>query len=391
MVCKLQFTDHLIDPSFADTVPGKPGGRLFSVYTLGTHFDVLLQNILPPQERLDAACTLPPLVRDFLKEHEEFTTLYPHSRLAGSYAQDMSACDVKDVDFLVRVPGDPEKNEPAAKALIQSLCNVLNDLPAALGYEGWAGVDIERARRSVHVYFKGHDFHLDVVPCIAPDGFDEPLYVPDRGFNEWIESHPIGYINLLNDLNNVHSKKVKPLGRLFKHFRNQQMKARKPKSYWLGALLVHHIQKENGLDMTQPLAVLFRDLLDGVYNQYRVVLDTSDTATPHIKDPLLGHDISWNWSRGHFETFMRRLDDGRTWATKALETDDREKAIGLWQKIFGEDYFPVSVDEKAAQLAAAGLPGKSYVTGSGLIVPAQTAATRLTVTQPTTFHGSEAE
>jgi tRNA nucleotidyltransferase (CCA-adding enzyme) len=151
------------------------------VYTLGTHFEVLLQNIQPPQERLDAARDLPPLVRDFLKEHEAFATLATHSRLAGSYAQDMSVCDVKDVDFLVRVPGDPKKNEPEAKTLIQSLCTVLNALPAAIDYEGWAGIDIERARRSVHVYFKGRDFHLDVVPCIAPNGFDKPLYVPDRG------------------------------------------------------------------------------------------------------------------------------------------------------------------------------------------------------------------
>ncbi|MDQ2997547.1 MAG: hypothetical protein M3R61_10885, partial [Chloroflexota bacterium] len=144
----------------------------------------------------------------------------------------------------------------------------------ALGFEGSAGVDIERARRSVHGYIKGRDFHLDVVPCIAPNGFDKPLYVPDHGFNQWIASHPIGYINLLNDLHSEHGNKVKPLGRLFKHFRNQQMKTRQPKSYWLGALLVHHIRKEKGLDMTQPLAVLFRDLLDAVYNQYRVVYDT---------------------------------------------------------------------------------------------------------------------
>lgn len=364
---------------------------MFTVYTFGTHFEVLLNNICPPQERLDAARDLPPLVRDFLEKHKEFATLAPHSRLAGSYAQDMSVCDVKDVDFLVRVPGDPEKNEPEAKALLQSLRNGLDDLPTALDFEGRAGVDIERARRSVHVYFKGRDFHLDVVPCIAPNGFDKPLYVPDRGFNKWIESHPIGYINLLDELNNKHSKKVKPLGRLFKHFRNQQMKTRQPKSYWLGALLVYHTQKENGLDMTQPLAVLFRDLLDAVYNQYRVVFDTSDTATPHIKDPLLGHDISWNWSRNHFETFMRRLDDGRAWASKALKTEEREKAVELWQKIFGQDYFPTSVDEKAAELAAAGLPGTSFVTGTGLVLPAQTTTTRMTPTQPTRFHGAEAE
>ncbi|MDQ2997546.1 MAG: nucleotidyltransferase, partial [Chloroflexota bacterium] len=97
--------------------------------TLGTHFTVLLQNIRPPQERLDAARDLPPLIREFLKKHEEFATIAPPSHLAGSYAQKMSVCDVKDVDFLVSVPGDPEKNEPEAKALIQSLRNVLNDLP----------------------------------------------------------------------------------------------------------------------------------------------------------------------------------------------------------------------------------------------------------------------
>jgi hypothetical protein len=360
------------------------------MYTLGTHFDVLLQNIQPPQERLDAARDLPPLVRTFLKEHEEFETVAPHSLLAGSYAQDMSVCDVKDVDFLVRVLGDPENNEPAAKQLILSLQRTLNDLPEALGFEGWAGIDIERARRSVHVYIKGRDFHLDVVPCIAPDGFEQPLYVPDRGFNEWIKSHPIGFVNLLNELNNDHGKKVKPLGRLFKHFRNQHMKTRRPKSYWLGALLVHHVRKEKGLDMSQPLAVLFRDLLDAVYNQYRLLLYRTDDATPCIPDPMLGHDISWNWERSHFETFMRRLDDGRTWATKALEIDDdREKAITWWQKIFGEAYFPAEVDAKAAGLAAIGLPGRAVVTHSGLVLPAQSAAQRVTQTQPTTFHGAE--
>jgi hypothetical protein len=39
-------------------------------------------------------------------------------------------------------------------------------------------------------------------------------------------------------------------------------------------------------------------------------------------------NTSWNWERSHFETFMRRLDDGRAWARKALDADDRETAVG---------------------------------------------------------------
>ncbi len=357
------------------------------MHTLGTHFDKLLSNIRPPGDRLEAARDLPPKVRDYLEQHKAFVTVAPHSRLVGSYAQDMSVGDVKDVDFLVRVPGDPAKNEPEAKKLIQDLRNALGGLPEALGFEGWAGVDIERARRSVHVYIKGRDFHLDVVPCIAPQGFEEALWVPDRGFNKWIQSHPVGYIKLLDDLNKQHGSKVKPLGRLLKHFRNYQMKNRRPKSYWLGALMVYHVRRENGLDMSQSLAVIFRDLLDAIYVQYDHLLWTSDTVTPHIPDPLLGHDISWNWSRTHFETFMRRIDEGRQLATRALESAQREEAIALWQRIFGEECFPAEVSEMAGRLATQGLPSHAFVGATGLVTSTKPASGTFTPIRATTFHG----
>ncbi|MCA1668127.1 MAG: nucleotidyltransferase [Thermomicrobia bacterium] len=357
------------------------------MYTLGTHFDELFDRIKPPDERLKAAKELPPQVRDFLEESKDFLTLAPHSRLVGSYPQGLSVGEVKDVDFLIRVDGKPEANEPEAKGLILDLRQKLDDLPSALGYDGAAGVDIAGARRSVHVYFEGRDFHLDVVPCIAPDGLDAPIYVPDRSFNTWIRSHPVGYIALLDELNGTHGGKVKRLIRLLKHFRNVQMKTRRPKSYWLGALALHHIRRAGGLDMSQPLAILFRDLLDAIYKQYASLLPRTDGATPNIKDPMLGHNISWNWDRAHFETFMRRLDDGRTWATNALDATDRETAIAWWQRIFGADYFPATVEERLASLAALGQPGKAIVTGTGAIVASKPTTGTSVMTRPTTFHG----
>ncbi|NMF65740.1 nucleotidyltransferase (plasmid) [Brasilonema octagenarum UFV-E1] len=360
------------------------------MFPLITHFEELLKNIQPPQERLEAARDLPPLVRDYIAESKEFPTVSPDSRLAGSYAQQMAVGDVKDVDTLIRIPGNPKANEPKAKQLIQDMKKLLDSLPEALGYEGYAEaeIEVERARRSVHVYFKDKDFHLDFVPCIAPDGFENVLYVPDRGFNKWIASHPIGYIKLLNDLQKQYDNKVKPLGKLLKHFRDYQMKTRKPKSYWLGALLVYHIQEGN-LDMTQPLAVPFYTLLNEIYCQYDHLLSTSSDATPNILDPMLDHNISWNWSRTYFETFMRRINEGRNWAAKALETDDREKAIEYWQKIFGEEYFPSDVETTVSRLATKGLPGKSYVSSTGLIVSSQPASGIYTSTIATKFHGTE--
>ncbi|MDF1500748.1 MAG: nucleotidyltransferase [Anaerolineales bacterium] len=357
------------------------------MHTLGTHFELLLRNIRPPEDRLEAAKTLPPKVRNFLKDSEDFPTVEPHSRLVGSYAQDLAVGDVKDVDLLVRVAGNPEANEPEAKKLIASLKDAVDSLPEALGFDGWAGVDIEGARRSVHVYIKGRDFHLDIVPAIAPDGFESELYVPDKGFNKWIVSHPIGYIKLLTELNEKNGRKVRPLAKLLKHFRNHHMKQRRPKSYWLGALVVHHVGQT--LDTTQPLAVIFCELLDGIYKQYASLLGRTDGATPNIPDPMLGHNISWNWSRTHFETFMARVDEGRKWATKALEAEEPADAVTYWQRVFGEEFFPSEVTDEASRVAAGITPGQSKVTQSGLVVPSISSVRTATPTRPTTFHGEE--
>ncbi len=67
------------------------------VFPLRTYFDELLKNVRPPQHRIEAAQELPPLVREYIKQSKEFPTVYPHTRLAGSYPQKMGAGDVKDV------------------------------------------------------------------------------------------------------------------------------------------------------------------------------------------------------------------------------------------------------------------------------------------------------
>lgn len=55
------------------------------MFPLITHFEELLKKIQPSQERLDAARDLPPLVRKYIAKSKDFPTVYPHSRLAGSY------------------------------------------------------------------------------------------------------------------------------------------------------------------------------------------------------------------------------------------------------------------------------------------------------------------
>ncbi|MBX3110291.1 MAG: nucleotidyltransferase [Fimbriimonadaceae bacterium] len=348
---------------------------------LTTHFDELLKATQPPSDRIEAAQECHPLVREYLESLDTFETISPHSRLVGSYAQKLSVGDVKDVDILVRVAGDPSKNDPNAKQLLKNLKKALEGLPEYLGYVGTSQFDINGARRSVHVYFKDKDFHLDIVPCIAPDGFDHPIYVPDRGFEKWIESHPLGYIAKLNTLNNAHRKKVKKLAKIFKHYVRYSMVYMRPKSYWLGSMLLNTIDAK-GFDDRLSLGELFYWFVDELHKQYDHLLWVNPNATPNIHDPVLGHNVSHSWTRNDFVSFLRHLDEARKRAAKALEASTAEDAVKHWRVLFG-DAFPESVEDEAKTLAALFTPGAAVVTGL-------TAAPRIATAVPVTrFHGDQ--
>ncbi len=354
------------------------------MHTLGTHFAKLLKDIRPPQHRLDKAVELTPLVQDYLKAHQEFETKTPHSRQVGSYAQHLSVGDVKDVDFLVRVDRDPEDGD-AARDVLRNLKDALDGLPEALDYTGSTEFDITRNRRSIHVEFEEEDFHLDVVPCIAPNGFDESIFVPDWGFKEWVPSHPVGVVKLVEDLEAEYPGKFRNLAKLLKHFRNTQMTYMRPKSYWLVAMAIDAVQNGH-VDTSEPLAVAFDQLLNHLYDKYLPIYERNDDTTPDISDPMLDHNVSWNWSRNAFTSFMDCLKVGKGWTGRALSEDDKDEAIRLWRKVFG-DAFPESVDQYARTLAATGQPGSSYVNRAGMILP--TAAGKSRPVPATRYYGCD--
>jgi hypothetical protein len=87
---------------------------------------------------------------------------------------------------------------------------------------------------------------------------------------------------------------------------------------------------------------------------------------------------------------MRRVKEAWDWSDRALSlgTDKRDEAIKMWQRIFGDEYFPSEVEEAAMEQAKAAYPGKAAVSSAGLVVPAAAAVGRFTSTRPTRFYGS---
>ena len=168
--------------------------------TLSDHFKMLLENIEPPKDRTEKAHDMPEMVRDHIKDHEDLRTVEPYSLLAGSYARHTAIGDIKDVDIIVFLDPDyiSEESDDEPKKpdeILRILKKVLDDLPDN------QSVELRAQRRSIHVSFTNQDFHLDIVPAVAANGTDKPLLVPDRQQAEWIESHPLGYAELLSQLN----------------------------------------------------------------------------------------------------------------------------------------------------------------------------------------------
>lgn len=358
-----------------------------STLTLPHHFDELLRNIEPPKNRRDAAAEIPALVRTFLKEATGFPTESPHSRLTGSYARYTAIHGIKDVDLVVFY--DSGNDDPDPEQVLEDLYDVLQGLPEALGHAGSAQV-LRRQRRSVHVQFEDEDFHLDVVPARLCDGIDQPLLVPDREWSRWITSDPLGYGGALSELNAARGKKAIPVIKLFKHWRTVQMQRRRPKSYWLEALVYLHLLKGWVTVERKGYAELFTDLLRSIYEHFQPALDGE--WVPKIPDPMLNHNVAFNWEWAAFKSFMTRLDESIGWAERALamESDELDDAIALWQRVFGEEFFTDSATARKLQLAEWIGQGTVFVTGAGQVLNRPPTTERAVQPRPHRFYGEDA-
>lgn len=339
--------------------------------TLPDYFSDLISSIEPSDERAEAAADIPAKVREYLKACDDVKTVAPHSRLAGSYARHTAIKDIKDVDIVLLV--DETYLDEAPEVVLNDLYRALKGLPEALEDSGVVEAACRHQRRSVHVELVQQEFCLDVVPAVATDGLDQPLQIPDRDWEKWIETDPLGYGGSLSVLNQAQKEKVVPLAKLFKHWRDVQMIYLRPKSYWL-EVLTYHLFMEGILSADgKSYAELFRDLLGGTLSRFEAVWADKEVDVPAIDDPRLGNNIAHNWTRNEFDRFMTCLQQSHGWAERALAqpaTDEGKiQAITLWRNIFGEDWFPLESSVDRALRVSKGLyNGTVYVTGTGTVL-----------------------
>lgn len=313
---------------------------------LNTLFESFLSNIEPSEDAVKYAQDAHKPVRDYLKDDKEFKQYFVKSFLYGSYKRHTAVGDIKDVDIVVLTNFDiaSEENTPA---------KVLRKLKAALARYYNDPENPEYQRRSIRINDPLPDnpeveMTLDIIPAVATDGEDQPLWVPDRELKEWIKSHPKGHLGHTTECNSEDYSKQRfvPVVKIMKWWWKYQSELRqpdvarpKPKGFWIECLTGEHFDTSK-----YEWADHFIAILEGISDEY-----VAANEVPNLDDPgLEGETVKTNMTLDEFQLFMDTVNDYLELAKTARDEPDKLRSSELWREIFGEK-FPLYDEEETKE------------------------------------------
>ena len=184
--------------------------------------------------------------------------------------------------------------------------------------------------RCVTVDYAG-DFHLDMVPRVTING---KHYVCNRTDNKFEETDGNGYRDWFNEKNRITSGNLKRVVRLLKHLRDHN-NSFTAKSILLTTLAGNTIKSsDEGTTAVSTVA----DTLETVLSRMNDYLQQHPNM-PVIKNPVLpSEDFNRHWDQRRYANFRNRVQSYAQTAKQAKAEPSAEKAIKLWQELFGENF-----------------------------------------------------
>ena len=274
------------------------------------------------QSRLDRLETAVGAVNDCLKGN---LTGYQKMEKQGSYALGTLIKPVDDNDEYdadIQIVMNPNPNWGAKDYVLE-----INKTLA--GNKNYAD-KLRLKTRCVTVDYAG-DFHLDVVPRVTING---KHYVCNRIDNKFEETDGIGYRDWFNEKNRITGGNLKRVVRLLKHLRDHK-NSFTAKSILLTTLAGNTIKSsDEGTAAVSTVA----DTLETVLSRMNDYLQQHPNM-PVIKNPVLpSEDFNRHWDQRRYANFRNRVQSYAQTAKQAKAEPSAEKAIKLWQELFGDDF-----------------------------------------------------
>ena len=174
-------------------------------------------------------------------------------------------------------------------------------------------------------------FHLDVVPRVTIKGRH---YVCNRHENKFEETDGNGYREWFNGKNRITGGNLKKVVKLLKYLRDHK-NSFTAKSILLTTLAGYMIREsDKGTAAVSTVA----DTLETVLSRMNDYLQQHPNM-PEIKNPVLPtENFNRHWDQRRYANFRNRVQSYAQTVRQAKTEPSAEKAIKLWQELFGDSF-----------------------------------------------------
>lgn len=264
-------------------------------------------------------------LRDKLAGDEIYRDIHVSTYLSGSYARNTAlrprtsngVLRRPDVDIIVITNYSPN-DWPS---------DVITTLRKALKRAGYE--EIESNRRSVCV--KLGSVEMDVVPIIKDPYREGGWLIADKSEEKWLVTNPNGHNTWAGAVNTKANGNFKPLVKLLKWWRRENLpNLKRPKGFILETMVAQLMDyRENSYED------LFRKLLESIAREYQWL--TTMGQVPYLEDPsVLGNNVFSRVTPEEFKRFYDLAVEHAELSLRAQKEQDPDKALVLWQRIFGD-------------------------------------------------------
>ena len=284
--------------------------------------DFLKDEVNLNQSRLDRLETSVGAVNDYLKDN---LTGYQKMERQGSYALGTLIKPVDDNDEYdadIQIVMNPNPKWEAKDYVLE--------INRTLAKNKTYAHKLRLRTRCVTIDYAG-DFHLDVVPRVTKGG---KHYVCNRIDNKFEETDGNGYREWFNGKNGITGGNLKKVVKLLKYLRDHK-NSFTAKSILLTTLAGYMIREsDKGTAAVSTVA----DTLETVLSRMNDYL-LQHPNMPTIKNPVLPtEDFNRHWDQRRYANFRTRVQSYAQTEKQAKAEPSAEKAIKLWQELFGDSF-----------------------------------------------------
>lgn len=293
-------------------------------------FDEFLANIEPSKTTVSYISSIQTNLRDYLKKHATYSSIYKDSFLSGSYAKHTSIRPVKDdkkrdVDIIVVTAYSKSDN---SDEVLQELCDVLRE---STKYD-----TAEVQHHSVGVEMG--QVSVDVVPVIVDSDDDTVYWICDSQSGDWTKTDPKGHKTWSTAVNQDHNDEYKPLVKIFKWWRhiNCPSGRKYPKGITLEKIIADNLG-DSSLATEDFLIATMQSVVAAYKSDY---VDLG--LLPVIDDPsdkISGNNLLDGYTVDDFSAFICMMEEHLNKLGESGTDND------VWREILGSE-FPKSANTK---------------------------------------------